>query len=122
TKRWLAVCGVLGCLVSGCSGPQTGSDPPQDTPPNLETPDEIVTPADSVVWLAESWPLETDLDHAAIPDATEVWVDLVDSAQTSLWFEEFYGATAPDSALEPVISAVERAAARGVDVRFVFDQ
>ncbi|HJL15669.1 MAG TPA: phospholipase D-like domain-containing protein [Sandaracinaceae bacterium LLY-WYZ-13_1] len=69
----------------------------------------------------ESWPVETGLDHADLPDAPEVWRAMIDGAERSLDFLEFYAATEPDGRLEPVLAAIERAAARGVRVRFVFD-
>ncbi len=73
------------------------------------------------IHLVESWPAETSLDNADIADAAPTWVEMVDAARETLEFEEFYGATAPESALEPVLEAISRAAARGVRVRFLFD-
>jgi phosphatidylserine/phosphatidylglycerophosphate/cardiolipin synthase-like enzyme len=62
------------------------------------------------------------LDHADLPDAAEVWIEMIDSAQERLDFLEFYGSTEPESALERVLEAVGRAVDRGVRVRFVFDR
>lgn len=46
---------------------------------------------------------------------------MIDGARESLDFLEFYGTSVEGGRVEPVIAAVERAAARGVRVRFVFD-
>jgi phosphatidylserine/phosphatidylglycerophosphate/cardiolipin synthase-like enzyme len=71
--------------------------------------------------LVESWPVETTLDHPAIPDATETWIALFDGAKTSIDLGEFYVATEPGSRLESVLAALTRAADRGVKVRLTID-
>jgi phosphatidylserine/phosphatidylglycerophosphate/cardiolipin synthase-like enzyme len=71
--------------------------------------------------LAESWPLETRLDHADIPDAAEVWVQMIEAAERSVDLGHFYANSEPGRALEPVIAAIEAAAARGVEVRLIVD-
>lgn len=71
--------------------------------------------------LVESWPVETTLDHPAIPDAAETWVALFDAATTSVDLGEFYVATEPGSRLETVLAALTRAADRGVKVRLTVD-
>jgi phosphatidylserine/phosphatidylglycerophosphate/cardiolipin synthase-like enzyme len=73
--------------------------------------------------LVESWPLETALDHSDLRDAKDVWRGLIDGARTRLDFAEFYASDDPKapSALTPIIEAVERAAARGVKVRWLAD-
>ncbi|MBL8860990.1 MAG: phospholipase [Planctomycetes bacterium] len=77
------------------------------------------------VELVESWPRGTPLDHADLRDARDVWVQLFDAAQSSIDLAHFYAsddpAAAGSSPLEPVIAALERAAARGVRVRGIFD-
>ncbi len=64
--------------------------------------------------------METSLDHPDIPDAHTVWVAMIDSAERSIDIEHFYGANVNGSRLEPVLAALERAAARGVTVRSLF--
>jgi phosphatidylserine/phosphatidylglycerophosphate/cardiolipin synthase-like enzyme len=88
------------------------------TPPTTPS-----VPAGPSTELVESWPLETSLDHADIRDAKDVWRALVDGARTRLDFAEFYASDDPKgaSALTPVVEAVERAAARGVKVRWLAD-
>lgn len=82
--------------------------------------------------LVESWPVETSLDNPEIPDAPEVWLDMIQGATESLVFAEFYASNAPselrqshpesENRLEKVIEAVEAAAARGVAVRFLAEK
>lgn len=72
--------------------------------------------------LVESFPIETALDHADIRDADVVWRELIDGAKQSLDFAEFYASDQPGSKLTPVLEAVERAAARGVKVRFLAEK
>lgn len=78
-------------------------------------------PPAGTLQLVESWPVETTLDHAAIPDAADVWVKLLDGAKATLDIGEFYVSTEPGSRLEPVLAALTRAADRGVKVRLVAD-
>lgn len=71
--------------------------------------------------LAESFPVETTLDHPEIPDAPSVWLEMIGGAQKSLDFAEFYASNEPGSRLETVIQAVEAALGRAVTVRFLAD-
>ncbi len=79
--------------------------------------------------LVESAPIETTLDHADIANAADVWVSMIDGARRTIDFAELYASDvdAKDassygaSALGPVLSALERALARGVRVRFLAD-
>ncbi len=69
--------------------------------------------------LVQSAPLETDLASPELPFARDVWVDMVRSATRSLDFAQFYIMNRPGSALEPVLLELEKAAARGVRIRFL---
>jgi phosphatidylserine/phosphatidylglycerophosphate/cardiolipin synthase-like enzyme len=71
--------------------------------------------------LVESVPVETNLDHADIPDAYEVWPEMIQGATRTLDLAEFYVSGEPGSRLEPVIAAIEAAARRGVAVRLLVD-
>ena len=71
------------------------------------------------VQLVESSPVETNLDHADIPNAKDVWLSMIAGASGSLDFAEFYASNEPGSSLEAVIQAIEAAADRGVNVRFL---
>lgn len=75
--------------------------------------------ATAAATLVESWPLGTTLDHADIRDAADVWPELIGSARERLDIAEFYVSNGPR--LEPVIAAIEAAAARGVRVRILAD-
>jgi phosphatidylserine/phosphatidylglycerophosphate/cardiolipin synthase-like enzyme len=72
--------------------------------------------------LVESSPVETTLDHADIPDAHEVWPEMVNGATRTLDIAQFYVSNAPGSRLEPVIQAIEAAADRGVKVRLLAEE
>ena len=81
--------------------------------------------AQEVLELVESVPVETTLDHPDLRDAYVVWPEMIDRAQKTLDFAEFYASDDPDnrqSRLETVTRAVERAAARGVQVRFLAEK
>jgi phosphatidylserine/phosphatidylglycerophosphate/cardiolipin synthase-like enzyme len=76
--------------------------------------------------LVESPPLETTLDHPDVANAAPTWVAMIDGAQRSIDFAEFYASEAEpkdlaQSQLTPVIAAVQRAVKRGVKVRFLAD-
>lgn len=72
--------------------------------------------------LIESVPMETSLDHAAIPEAYETWKAMIAGATRSIEFAEFYASSEPGSRLEPIIEAVETAAKRGVKIRFLAEK
>lgn len=76
----------------------------------------------SSLQLIESFPVETSLDHTAIPEAYETWKAMIDGATRSLEFAEFYVSSEPGSRLEPILDAVEAAAKRGVKVRFLAEK
>lgn len=81
--------------------------------------------AQEVLEIVESVPVETMLDHADLRDAYVVWPEMIDRAQKTLDFAEFYASDDPanrQSRLETVTQAVERAAARGVKVRFLAEK
>lgn len=81
--------------------------------------------AQEVFELVESTPVETALDNPDLRDAWQVWPEMIDGAKTTLDIAQFYASDDPDSPnsrLVPVIQAVERAAARGVKVRFLAEK
>ncbi len=73
--------------------------------------------------LVESWPVETTLDQPDISDAYEVWLEMIGSAKKSLDIAQFYVSPNPDAPdrLDPVLTAIEAAASRGVKVRILAD-
>lgn len=80
------------------------------------------TSSDVPLQLVESWPVETTLDHADIPDAADVWLEMIDGARTTLEMAEFYASDEKGSRLTPILRAMERAAARGVKLRLLFEE
>ncbi|MBS2017209.1 MAG: hypothetical protein JST00_30280 [Deltaproteobacteria bacterium] len=118
-ERVAALCGaiVTAGLVTGCPADRLHSPTPKA--PHL-------VPDDGAVELVESAPIETTLDHADVPNASDVWVEMIDRAKATIDFAEFYASEAEPAyraheRLEPVIVAIERAVKRGVVVRFLAD-
>ncbi|HEY2744531.1 MAG TPA: phospholipase D-like domain-containing protein [Polyangia bacterium] len=83
-------------------------------------PARATEPGDDVV-LVETAPIETTLDHADIPEAADVWVEMIAGAKKTIDLEEFYVTSQPHSRLTRVIDALLAAAARGVRVRLIVD-
>jgi len=78
--------------------------------------------ADDGLTLVESFPLETELDNADIPETLAVWMEMIASARESLDLAHFYASSAPGSPLNDVLAALEAAAQRGVRVRFLVSE
>ncbi|HET7505167.1 MAG TPA: phospholipase D-like domain-containing protein [Kofleriaceae bacterium] len=72
--------------------------------------------------LVETVPVETTLDHPALRDAAEVWLEMIGAARRSIDLGQFYASNQPGSRLEPIVAALEAAIARGVRVRFLAEQ
>jgi len=101
----LALVSTLACgTTAGLAGEPTHT---AAAPPALE--------------LVETAPVETTLEHADIPDAWRVWVEMIDGAQTQLDIAQFYITSVPGERMEPVLDAIVRAAGRGVAVRILVD-
>jgi phosphatidylserine/phosphatidylglycerophosphate/cardiolipin synthase-like enzyme len=69
--------------------------------------------------LVQSIPKETALAHPDLAFAKDAWINMIHGAKGRLDFGEFYIATEPGGALEPVLTELEQAASRGVKIRFV---
>ncbi len=104
----LAVALSLG-LAAGCA-----ATPKRPAGPHSYEPD-------SKLILVESAPIETTLDNPDVPNAYEVWVEMIGSATRSVDIAQFYTSDEPPSRLTPVIEALKAAADRGVLVRFLVD-
>ena len=74
------------------------------------------------VVVVESPPVETSLDHPDVPNAADVWLEMVRGARKSIDLAEFYVSDAPGSHLHAVLEEIQRAAARGVHVRLFVDE
>jgi len=76
---------------------------------------------ESTVSLVETAPVETTLGSDAIPEAHEVWLEMIGGAKATLDAGFFYLSNQEGSRLEPVIQAMQAAAGRGVRVRVLGD-
>ena len=111
---------ALFSLLSACGAapqntPQTVSTT-ATTSPKLQAPVKS-----SSIEIVESAPLETSLDHPDVPNTDQVWLDMMTHAQRSVSLAIFYASSSPGDRLEPIVQAIEAAAARHVDVRLLFD-
>ena len=98
-------------LVAACGGARAPADPARERPVAAASP--------AAFELVESFPVETGLDHPDIPDAADVWVAMIDGARERIDLAQFYASNRAGSRLEPVVRSLERAADRGVAVRFL---
>ncbi len=73
------------------------------------------------IQLGETRPLETALGDTTLPTAAAVWLAMVDVARREIALEHFYLSRKPGEAIDPVLDALRRAAARGVKVRLLLD-
>jgi phosphatidylserine/phosphatidylglycerophosphate/cardiolipin synthase-like enzyme len=103
---------LLALLLAACSPSPSPSRAPSSSPSPSPGP---------AIELVESAPVETNLDHADIPNADVVWRAMFDGATRSIDLAEFYAVSAPGSRLEEVVRSLEGAAARGVRVRFLVE-
>ena len=69
--------------------------------------------------LIQSIPEGTGLEQAGLPFAKEVWPDMIRGAKRSVDMAEMYVTNRPDGFLEPVLKELEKAGARGVNVRIM---
>lgn len=106
---------------ASCGGPAPAQPAPK---PALaaRAGSPVVTAEPPAVQLVETAPVETTLDHPDIPDAAVVWREMIDGATRTLDVAQFYVSNAPGGRLEPVLQAIEAAAARGVRVRLLVDE
>jgi phosphatidylserine/phosphatidylglycerophosphate/cardiolipin synthase-like enzyme len=66
--------------------------------------------------------METTLDHADLPDAFAVWPAMIRAARRSIDAAQFYVSNAPGKLLEPVVTELEAALARGVTVHLLVER
>lgn len=64
-------------------------------------------------------PVETTLGSAGTAKTWKTWVEMINSAQKTIDIAQFYLSTKEKELLEPVITAIIKAADRGVKVRFL---
>ena len=121
-KPRLALLLLLSTVTAGCGAPAS----PPASPAPAPAPPAAAAEAPEAIELVESPPVETTLDHPDVANAAPTWIAMIDRAQRSIDFAEFYASEAEpkdigQSQLTPVIAAVQRAVKRGVKVRFLAD-
>lgn len=79
---------------------------------------QVAPPAFEIV---ESVPVATDYGQTGVPRTQQVWLELIDHAQQRIDIAAFYISTQPGEALQPVLDALIRRAAAGVQVRVLLD-
>ena len=82
------------------------------------TPARAEVPA---LQLVATWPVEVE-GGPELPAAHEVWTTMIDGARERIDLAHFYASNAEGSRLEPVVAALERAAARGVRIRWLGEE
>lgn len=90
-------------------------------PPQKPTEVASAVPPVPPIEIVETPPTETTLDHPDVPNAADVWLVMIQGAKRSLDISHFYISNTPDGKLEPILRAIEEAAARGVRVRLLVD-
>jgi phosphatidylserine/phosphatidylglycerophosphate/cardiolipin synthase-like enzyme len=75
----------------------------------------------AVLEFVESIPIETNLDNPDIRNTSEVWLEMIHKARTSLDIEQFYISRQPGEPLDEILDAIGEAAQRGVKVRIIVD-
>ncbi len=80
--------------------------------------------AAGTITVVESVPVETMLDLPGLPNAPDVWLEMIRGAATSIDVCTFYFSDDPerDDALDAVLAALAEAAGRGVRVRALSDK
>ncbi len=72
--------------------------------------------------LVESFPEGAFADDPELPNTGDVWLEMISGARRTVALGQFYVSNAPAGGrLEPVLSALGAAVARGVEVRFLVD-
>lgn len=71
--------------------------------------------------LVESFPVETDFDQPDLRSAQDVWLEMIEGAQSEILWQTFYVSHEKGKATEPLLAALKTAAARGVRVQLLVD-
>ncbi len=85
----------------------------------------LAAPAAADVTLVESVPVETVYGLDSLPDAPDVWLEMIAGATESIDIESFYYSQDPDDqqdAVDLLVAALAEAADRGVRIRLVGDK
>ena len=119
STRTLAVAFILASL--GLTQLSCSSTRAQDPTPSKD-PSQFTETAK--MELIQTVPEETDLAVPGIKQAAATWLELVQTAQTSIDLEQMYTSNPADRSgpLEPILQALEAAAARGVKIRLMLSK
>lgn len=71
--------------------------------------------------VALTTPIETDLSVPGVRDTVTVWLEMINSAKSTLDIEQFYLSDEKGHLLSPILQAIAEAATRGVTVRLLAD-
>ena len=71
--------------------------------------------------LVESVPVETIQEQSTLPRTSDVWLKMINDANESIDIETFYFANEKGQPLEEILTALKRAAERGVRIRIIVD-
>jgi phosphatidylserine/phosphatidylglycerophosphate/cardiolipin synthase-like enzyme len=113
--------GALSPFFFPASASPAGASAPSATSTSAAAPKSAGASA-AALELVESFPIETSLDHPDIPQAYDVWKEMIDGARKSIDLAEFYVSDQAGSKLGPVLAALEAAGRRGVRVRFLSEK
>src|SRR6267378_4422201 len=72
--------------------------------------------------LVQTTPLETHLHHPDMPQATEVWIEMIQGAKHSMDLGNMYLSSASGEAMEKILVELEVAAKRGVHLRLLLSK
>ena len=107
---------LTGCCPCGKPPPRTGPGTQPASRPALPPPGA------PELELVESVPVETNWDQPDVRNTQKVWLEMIGRARQTLDVAQFYFAHKEGQALEPVLVALEQAAARGVRVRVLAEK
>lgn len=77
--------------------------------------------AQNYISLVESVPEETFYEQSGLKRTENVWMELINSAKSSIHIETFYFADSPGSSLNKIIDGLKKSAAKGVSVKIIID-
>jgi phosphatidylserine/phosphatidylglycerophosphate/cardiolipin synthase-like enzyme len=106
-------------LLTACGA--SAKNAPAVSTTQATSPKPAAAEKSASIEIVESAPIETSLDHPEVPNTDVVWLDMMKHAQRSISLAIFYASSSAGDRLEPVVAAIEAAAARHVDVRLLFD-
>jgi phosphatidylserine/phosphatidylglycerophosphate/cardiolipin synthase-like enzyme len=72
--------------------------------------------------LVHSVPVGAEIKSLDIRDPATVWCEMIDSAHKTIDLEQFYATSLPGTALDRVITRLEAAGKRGVQIRFLMEK